>query len=197
MALNIQNLDPATPENAAERGRLGGLAKKGSKHINTWVQELLHDEEFKTTLNRGDEVKEFKGAPITAIIKAQVTKALDGDTKAYDSLVKSGWVQKTEQDITSNGQTINGTVDPAAAAAYAEYLKGKQMDCQSFTSDVEQVYMNGVHVGTLVKGKWLEPIKRYDKHPDVCMYDFCEQKRVRLTYGCYEHNLCLPSKQLT
>lgn len=70
---------------------------KGTKHINTWVQELMEDEEFEAWISDPRKgVVEFKGAPIKAIIKAQMVKAINGDTKAYDSLVRSGWVQKQE-----------------------------------------------------------------------------------------------------
>lgn len=73
---------------------------KGTKHINSWVQELMQDEDFEATIRDGYNIVEFKGAPIKAIIKAQMIKALNGDTKAYDSLVKSGWVQK--QEVSGN-----------------------------------------------------------------------------------------------
>jgi hypothetical protein len=121
---NNENLKPVDSQRAAEIGRLGGYAKKGKKHINTWVQELLHDDEFQATIRKGYDIVDFKGAPIKAIVQAQIIKALDGDTKAYDSLVKSGWATKIEQDITSNGETI-GTNDPSTAAEFAEFLKSK------------------------------------------------------------------------
>lgn len=79
---------------------------KGTKHINTWVQEILHDPDFEAQIQEGYTFTTFKGAPITAIIKAQVKKAVAGDTKAFDSLVKSGWAQKTETDITTLGDKI-------------------------------------------------------------------------------------------
>jgi hypothetical protein len=86
---------------AAEVGRLGGLAKKGSKHINHWVQEILQDENFEAWIQDPKEgVKLFQGAPLKAMIKAQTIKAVNGDTKAYDSLVKSGWVQRSESELT-------------------------------------------------------------------------------------------------
>jgi hypothetical protein len=73
--------------------------KPGYKHINTWVQQLLNDESFEAQIMEGYTIKEFKGAPLKAIILAQIKKAVAGDTKAYDSLVKSGWAHKTETDI--------------------------------------------------------------------------------------------------
>lgn len=74
--------------------------KPGYKHINTWVQELMVDEEFEAMIQEGYTYKEFKGAPIKAVIKAQIKKAVAGDTRAYDALVRSGWAQKVEQENT-------------------------------------------------------------------------------------------------
>lgn len=116
----------ATQFKPGESGNPAGKPK-GSKHINTWVQELLHDEEFEAWINDARTgVKEFKGAPITAIIKAQIIKAVNGDTKAYDSLVKSGWVQKQEIDQSISGSLDTGIQDPQLAKDFAEYLKNKK-----------------------------------------------------------------------
>lgn len=98
---------------------------KGSKHLTTWIQELLEDDEFESEIEQGSKVVQFKGAPIRAIVMAAQQKALNGDVKAMDLLMKYGWAAKSEVDVTTKGESINGAVDPAAAAAYAEYLKGK------------------------------------------------------------------------
>jgi hypothetical protein len=90
---------------AAEIGSIGGQNKKGSKHINTWVQEILEDPAFEAKIRIGFEIKDFKGAPVKAIIQAQMIKAIEGDTNAYNALVKSGYVQKLEQENTGE-QTI-------------------------------------------------------------------------------------------
>jgi hypothetical protein len=37
-----------------------------------------------------------------------------------------GWKDKTETDITTKGEALNTAPDPAAAAAFAEFLKGKK-----------------------------------------------------------------------
>lgn len=37
-----------------------------------------------------------------------------------------GWVDKTEQDITSKGEQINTGPDSVAAASYAAFLKGQK-----------------------------------------------------------------------
>lgn len=103
---NNENLIPVNSETAAALGRKGGLAKKGSKHITTWVQEIIEDPNFEAWItNPKTGVELFKGVPLQAMIRAQLTKAINGDTKAYDSLVKSGYVPKTEVE-NSGEQTI-------------------------------------------------------------------------------------------
>lgn len=80
---------------------------KGTKHINSWIQELLEDEDFEADLIDSKKgLVEFKGAPIKAIILAQRHKAVNGDQKAVDLLLKYGWPAKNETDLTSNGQGI-------------------------------------------------------------------------------------------
>lgn len=95
----IDTLTPFDSERARMIGAKGGAAKKGSKHINTWIQELLTDEDFTSKIQVGKKIIEFKGAPLKAIIQAQMRKAVDGDTKAFDSLAKYGWPSKTETDL--------------------------------------------------------------------------------------------------
>lgn len=41
-------------------------------------------------------------------------------------LSKHGYVDKQETDVTSKGEAIQGALDTASAAAYAEFLKSKQ-----------------------------------------------------------------------
>lgn len=97
-----------------KKGESGNPAGKpiGSVHINTIVQELMLDPNFDALIRDSkDGWKKLEGIPAKAIVKAQMLKALDGDTKAYDSLVKSGWAQKTETDITSNGETVAQATD--------------------------------------------------------------------------------------
>lgn len=110
---NEQNLTPFTTKDkrASDAGTKGGTNKKGSKHINTWIQNLLQDEDFATKIRIGYEITDFKGAPIEAIIKAQMIKAIEGDTKAFDSLAKYGWAAKAELDLTSNGETVGQPID--------------------------------------------------------------------------------------
>jgi acyl transferase domain-containing protein len=104
----------------------GAGKPKGSKHINTWVQEILNDPTFEAWIYDAKEgVKKHEGIPLPAIIKAQVIKAMAGDTKAYDALIKSGWATKQELDLTSDGQPLQAAADPTIAAGFAEYLKGQ------------------------------------------------------------------------
>lgn len=106
---NEQNLIPFTGKDDPRNGR----KPKGSKHISTWIQELLNDEEFEATIQQGLQIKEYKGAPIKAIIQAQTRLAMNGDTKAFEALAKHGW--KPQLDITSNDEKIgiNLSVDQA------------------------------------------------------------------------------------
>jgi hypothetical protein len=75
---------------------------KGAKHINTWIQELAEDEEFTALLvDLKDGFKEFKGAPIKAIIKQAINEAVGSqDPKVRQSarewIAKYGWASKNE-----------------------------------------------------------------------------------------------------
>lgn len=115
-----RNIDPevgkATQFKPGQSGNPSG-PKPGFKHINTWVQELLNDPEFEARIMDGYDIKEYKGAPLVAIIQAQIKKAIQGDTKAYDSLIRSGWAQKTETDLSIKEvpAPLLGTLDELSA----------------------------------------------------------------------------------
>ena len=79
----------------------GGKNKKGSKHISTHIQEMLNDPNFELKLKDGSIIK---GAPMKAIIKTAVAKAVSGDMRAFDILAKRGWGDK--MDITTNGKDL-------------------------------------------------------------------------------------------
>jgi hypothetical protein len=120
---NTNPKNQITSENAAEMGAKGGANKKGSKHLTTWIQELLEDEEFEADLIDSKKgLIEFKGAPIKAIIMAQRHKAVNGDQKATDLLMKYGWSTKQEVDLTSLGESV---AQPSAelATKFAAFLK--------------------------------------------------------------------------
>lgn len=97
---------------------------KGSKHISTWIQELLNDETFTAKINDGEKITEYKGAPIKAIIQAQMRLALSGDTKAFDVLGKYGFGTKTTL-ANDPDNPITPTMDAAVAADFAAYMKQK------------------------------------------------------------------------
>lgn len=76
---------------------------KGTKHINTWIQELIGDPDFEAQLFdlQKMSVVEFKGAPIKAIIKATITEALSARdprvrAQAREWIAKYGWPTKNE-----------------------------------------------------------------------------------------------------
>lgn len=92
---NEKNLKPWKP------GQSGNPAGKpiGTKHLSTWIREMLEDEDFTVKLSSG---KKFKGAPIQAIVKTLVVRAIEGDTRAFDLLAKYGY--GTKFDVTSGGK---------------------------------------------------------------------------------------------
>jgi len=95
------------PDTQFKPGQSGNLAgkPKGTRHISTWIQEMAEDEEFSTYLQDAREgFIEYKGAPLKAIIKTALIKAVAGDKDAREWLAKYGW--KKELDITSNGKDI-------------------------------------------------------------------------------------------
>ncbi len=92
-----QNLKPWPP---GVSGNPKGKPK-GARHISTWVQEILEDENFTYKLAGG---KKKTGAPLKAILQVLVIKALEGDTRAFDLLCKYGYGQR--HDITSNNQSL-------------------------------------------------------------------------------------------
>lgn len=87
-----------TTEEAAALGRKGGLAKKGSKHISTHIQNLLNDENF-TIENWMNSGKAYKGVPLDAIITVAIFNALQGDKGWAEWLAKYGY---GSQDLTVN-----------------------------------------------------------------------------------------------
>lgn len=84
---------------------------KGTKHLTTWIQNLLEDDEFEDEIEQGEKIVQFKGAPIKAIVIAARYKAIHGDIKAMDLLMKYGWNPKQEIDLTSNGETVAQPID--------------------------------------------------------------------------------------
>lgn len=100
---NDENLKPPTHEEAVERGRKGGLAKKGSKHLSSYIQEALTDENFELKLKDGTIMKEM---PIKAIIKTAIAKSVSGDTRAMEWLAKHGYGEKLHLEVNDSRKEI-------------------------------------------------------------------------------------------
>lgn len=91
-----------TPFQPGQSGNPKGLPK-GYKHISTWIQEFMNDEEFELLLNHPIHgIEKFKGAPAKAIVKTAMIKAANGDKQWADWLANNGWKQQV--DITTNGK---------------------------------------------------------------------------------------------
>lgn len=83
---------------------------KGTKHLSTWIQEMLNDEEFETFLQHPTKgYVEFKGAPLKAIIQVAIQKAAGGDDKAREWLAKHGYGLRV--DLTSGGESLGQIVE--------------------------------------------------------------------------------------
>lgn len=83
---------------------------KGTKHISTWIQEMLNDPEFETVLldaNKG--AVPFKGAPLEAIIKVATHRAIHDKEKGSvwaEWLAKHGYGTKTLVEVTDSRKEI-------------------------------------------------------------------------------------------
>jgi hypothetical protein len=95
---NEQNLKPWKP------GQSGNPAGKppGTRHLSTWIQEMMEDDQFTRKLANGKTKKEM---PVKAIVSTLITKALDGDMKAIDLLAKYGY--GTRLDLTTKEQPFS------------------------------------------------------------------------------------------
>lgn len=90
-------------------GNPGGGKPKGSKHLSTWIREMMADEDFTTYLQHPTKgFEEFKGAPVKAIVQTAIQKAAQGDKDARDWLAKYGY--GTRLDVTSNDEKLEGLV---------------------------------------------------------------------------------------
>lgn len=123
---NLQNLKPFTGADDPRRGH----PRKGSKHISTWIQEMLNDEEFEATLLDSKKgIVEYKGAPLKAIIKVAIHHASQGDTKWAEWLAKYGYGSK---------QTIELTKSPAREVLEAMgMLGGEEQDDGQTATDTQ------------------------------------------------------------
>lgn len=105
---NEQNLKPFTGKSDPRNG----VKPKGAVHISTHIQRLMEDEAFEANiLDAKTGIKEYRGAPVKAIIAVAITKAVNGDDKAREWLAKYGWATKAEIDVTSLGEAIAQPID--------------------------------------------------------------------------------------
>lgn len=78
---------------------------KGTKHISTWIQDMLNDEEFEVLLDKPiNGTTDYKGAPLKAIIMTAIYKSVSGDNRWAEWLAKNGYGSNV--DITSGGEKI-------------------------------------------------------------------------------------------
>ena len=92
---NANNLKPFKKGYDPRRG----YKPKGTKHLSTHIQAMLHDENFTMELEDGTL---FKGAHIAAILTVAAQKAIAGDLRAIGLLAKYGY-----------GTTVNVNTDDA------------------------------------------------------------------------------------
>lgn len=80
-------------------------AKKGTKHLSTWIQEILNDENFETILIDSKKgAVEYKGAPIKAIVGVAVHRAIHDKEKGQQW---AEWLAKHGYGNTLNLNTEN------------------------------------------------------------------------------------------
>lgn len=83
---------------------------KGTRHISTWIQDMLNDETFETNiLDAKHGMIEFKGAPLEAIIKVAMNKAIN-DPKTGQQwaewLAKHGYGTNVKVEVTDTRKEI-------------------------------------------------------------------------------------------
>lgn len=112
------------PDTQFKPGNPGGPgAPKGTKHISTWIQEMLNDEEFTMLLADPREgYKEHKGPPIKAIVRVATIRAAQGEKESREWLAKYGYGQKL---VHSNDpdSPMPAPADKTLVDAFIEKLK--------------------------------------------------------------------------
>jgi hypothetical protein len=85
---NEANLKPFNRGYDSRRGR----KPRGSKHLSTWIKELLNDEKFEANiLDAKIGLIEYKGAPVKAVVTVAITQAINGEPKAREWLARYGY----------------------------------------------------------------------------------------------------------
>lgn len=113
----------ATQFQPGESGNPAGKPK-GSKHISTWIQDLLNDGKFEARiLDSKIGIKDYKGAPLRAIIEVAIVKAINGDNKWAEWLAKHGYGEKLTLSNDPENPMPGAMIDPVLASDFAEFLK--------------------------------------------------------------------------
>ena len=86
---------------AGQSGNPAGKPK-GTKNLSSWIRDMLEDESFTQKLKNG---KTVKGAPVQAVVKTLIEKAIQGDMKAFDLLARYGY--GTKVDVTTASTNVN------------------------------------------------------------------------------------------
>lgn len=91
-----------------QSGNPKGLPK-GTKHLSTWIQEMLNEEiSFKIKSDPKGELEEFKGVPIKAIIAVAIHRAMLGDKDAREWLARHGY---GTQLVLNIGDPVNAALE--------------------------------------------------------------------------------------
>lgn len=93
----MANLNPKTTQLVRTQWKPGQSGNpsgkpKGTRHISSWIQELLSDTQFQATITGpGGKVVKYKGAPIQAIVQTAIIHAIQGDKNWGEWLAKYGF----------------------------------------------------------------------------------------------------------
>ena len=114
--------NPDTQFKPGQSGNPKGVPK-GTKHLSTWIQEMLNDPQFSMLLPDPKEgFKEHKGAPLKAIVKVAVIRAAQGEKESREWLAKYGYGTKLiHANDTENPITI--PADKSVVDAFIEAMK--------------------------------------------------------------------------
>lgn len=92
------------------------------------------EEQGKLTENNGSLLERFSDI-VKELRSAQAQKLMQNSLHGrYNPMIaklllsKHGYVEKSETDVTSKGEQITGTVDPAMAAGYAKFINSQSQD---------------------------------------------------------------------
>lgn len=119
------------PDTQFKKGQPGGPGKpKGTKHISTWIQDMLNDEEFEMLIpDKVEGWRKEKGAPIKAIVRTALIKAQSGDQKWADWLAKYGYGQK----VVHANDTENPLTNPADKSLVDAFIENLKNDTSKQT----------------------------------------------------------------